>query len=119
MQAVTPIATPAAAAGLDSLLASRSLGPADPGCPQPTVSAPPSGDQLKELTAAVDGGEVPTHDPAWEAPPRVGRLSATWIAAALLIAAILALMWLAQLRNKDTTPTGPATPPTAALATDE
>lgn len=78
----------------------------------PRQSDPPSKDHLRELTAVLGRGEVPTHDPIWDEPPRIGRVSVTWIAALLLIAAVVALSWVTHIRNQavrePASPTGPA-----------
>ena len=68
-----------------------------------------------ELTAALGSGEVPTHAPVWDEPPRIGRLSVTWVFALVLIAAIVTLTWITHIRNEaaqDATP-----PPTPAIVT--
>jgi len=71
----------------------------------------PSG-QLTELSAALRGGQVPTHDPVWEAPPRVGRLPVGWITAAILAVALAVLLWFTQWRGREINPRSGTPSPT-------
>ena len=57
--------------------------------------------ELRKLSAAVDLAEAPAHEAIWDEPPRLGRISVTWIALALIIIVILVLMWITQMRDGD------------------
>ncbi len=61
-----------------------------------------SGGQLLALTAAVESTCVPTHDPVWEAPPRVGRFPVAWVTTVLLLVVIIALIGFSRMRDRDT-----------------
>lgn len=68
------------------------------------AAAGATGGSLSELSAALHAGEIPTHDPAWEKPPRVARLPVGWITAAILAIALIVLVWFTQWRDKKINP---------------
>lgn len=76
------------------------------------ASQPPgsSRGQLLELTAAVESTDVPTHDPVWEAPPRVGRFPVAWVTTVLLLVAIIALIGFSRFRVRDAVSNAPELP---------
>ena len=57
---------------------------------------------LRQLSAAAHRAGRTAYEPVWDEPPRVGGVRATWIAAVLMAAAVVALMWVAQQRNVET-----------------
>ena len=67
--------------------------------PRPKSGSVKQSTELRELSAAVDQAEAPAHEDIWDEPPRVGRISVTWIALALIIIVILVLMWITQMRD--------------------
>ena len=69
--------------------------------PRPKSETVKQSSELRELSAAVDLAEAPAHEAIWDEPPRLGRISVTWIALALIIIVILVLMWITQMRDGD------------------
>jgi hypothetical protein len=57
----------------------------------------------------VSQHEVPAHDALWDEPPRIAGIRATWVATALIIIVIIALLFFTQTRS-GSTPRAPATP---------
>lgn len=56
-------------------------------------------DSLSELTAALDKTGAIRREEAWEEPPRVAGLRATWVAILILVLTVLTLVWIASTRN--------------------
>jgi hypothetical protein len=71
----------------------------------------PSTQQLRELTAALDENGIPRHEAARHEPPRIAGIRATWVALAILVVVVAALLWVTKTRGGDTgspAPTAPA-----------
>ncbi len=71
--------------------------------PKTTVKSAAPLDHLSELSAAVDRADLGAIEPNWDDPPRVGRISVTWVAAALIVAVIALLMWVVHIREQAAT----------------
>ncbi len=68
---------------------------------------PTSSEDLKHLSAVVSRNDLPAHDALWDEPPRIAGIRATWVATALIIIVIIALLWFTQSRG-GSNPTPPA-----------
>jgi hypothetical protein len=66
--------------------------------PRPKSATAKLTTELRALSAAVDQVEPPAQEAIWDEPPKIGRISATWIVAILFVIAILALLWFTRLR---------------------
>ena len=73
-------------------------------------------DELSRLSAAIHRADVPTHEDIWDAPPRIGGIRATWVAAGLVIIVIVVLLWFTRTRPQASVRSGPATPGIVSLA---
>jgi len=76
--------------------------PTLPGATGPSTKAPPTPQQLQELSAAIGATEVARREAVWDEPPRIGRLKVTWIAVAIIVIVIAVLMWITKLREQST-----------------
>lgn len=76
------------------------------------VARPARRQSVQELAAALNEVDLPAHDAHQDAPPRIAGMSATWIAAALLLLVLLGLWMMSQLRSRQTNPLfAPSAPP--------
>ena len=66
----------------------------------------PSGELAKLANVVHHLEAIPSTN--WDAPPRIGQVAATWIAAATLVVAIIALVWVARFRDQSARPSNPA-----------
>ncbi len=73
-------------------------------------SASSRAEHLKQLSAVVDRTDLPTHEAVWDEPPRIAGVRATWVALALLIIVVTALMFVTRSRSTETPPPRPAAP---------
>lgn len=80
--------------------------------PQPVAAtAPTQSSDLARLSAAVRQARVSHMDSEWDQPPRVGGVNVTWIAALLIIAAVVALLLISRARSdRPALQTSPALP---------
>jgi hypothetical protein len=67
-------------------------------------------DRLRQLSAVVEQGDLPSHEAVWDDPPRIAGIRATWVAVALLIVVVAALMFLTRTSSPETPPHRSATP---------
>lgn len=76
--------------------------------PRPAVSASAAAsDQLRELSAALGRVERNPHDAAWEEPPRIAGIRATWIAVMLIAVVVVVLLFLVESRSDQLPPPPP------------
>jgi hypothetical protein len=95
------VAAPGARSPQEAVAAAPHVSP-DERARAPSASAPETrigGTELEQLSAVVSKVELPSHEAAWDDPPRIGGIRATWIAIAMLIAVIAALFLLTQSRT--------------------
>jgi len=65
-------------------------------------SADARADRLRQLTAVVEQGDLPSHEAVWDDPPRIAGIRATWVAVALLVVVVAALMFLTRMSSPKT-----------------
>ena len=73
-------------------------------------SADARADRLEQLSAVVEQGDLPAHEAVWDDPPRIAGIRATWVAVALLIVVVAALMFLTRTDSPETPPHRSAAP---------
>lgn len=84
--------------------------------PSPVPAAPPGSQaspaitELSRLSAAVQNVRATSPDDLWDAPPRIGGIRATWVAAILLALVIVALLWITGARSGSAPPVRGVTP---------
>lgn len=69
---------------------------------------PEPGSELARLANVVNRLET-IPDANSDVPPRIGTIAATWIAVAILILAIIGVVWMANLRSPSAPPSAPTT----------
>ncbi len=67
-------------------------------------------DELRKLSAAVGRAELPSHEPVWDDPPRIGGLRTTWIAAGMMVIVVVVLVLVTHARSRPPLPADQATP---------
>lgn len=67
---------------------------------QSTIPTAPQSPDLARLSAAVRQARVAHRDSEWDEPPRVGGVNVTWIAALLIVAAVIALILISRARSE-------------------
>lgn len=80
------------------------------------IANQPLSPDLARLSAAVRQARTVHRDSEWDEPPRVAGINVTWFAALLIVAALIALLWISRARTSATAPSlptmsAPASPP--------
>lgn len=75
-----------------------------------TASRPPESPDLARLSAVVRQARASRRDSDWDAPPKVGGVNVAWIAALLIVGAIVALLLISRARSTPAQQASPSLP---------